>query len=305
MYIYTGYHIFVDLTEVLMDISKFCVRNGKNFELLSIKCDDSLGYTKEDRPKVERMLAENTVKIAELQDKLYAQNTNSLLMILQATDAAGKDGTIKHVTSGLNPRGCHVRSFKAPSSEELDHDYLWRINRHLPERGTIGIFNRSHYEEVLVAKIHDLPSKQQLPKDSVNTAVWKNRYRQINDYEKYLDENGIIIIKIFLHLSKDEQKKRILARIDDPAKNWKFCAGDLNEREYWDAYQKAFEDMIRNTATSYAPWYVVPADRKWFARTVVSEILLETLEKIDPEYPSLPEDQQKLLSHYREILEAE
>jgi PPK2 family polyphosphate:nucleotide phosphotransferase len=226
-------------------------------------------------------------------------------MILQATDAAGKDGTIEHVTRGLNPQGCHVRSFKAPSSEELDHDYLWRVNRKLPERGTIGIFNRSHYEEVLVAKIHNLPFKQQLPEETVKEDVWKKRYRQINDYEKYLHENGIVIIKIFLHLSKDEQKKRILARIDDPAKNWKFSAGDLDERKYWDAYQKAFEDMIRYTATAYAPWYVVPADRKWFARTLVSEILLKTLEKIDPKYPSLPEDQQILLSHYREILEAE
>jgi PPK2 family polyphosphate:nucleotide phosphotransferase len=198
-----------------------------------------------------------------------------------------------------------VRSFKAPSSEELDHDYLWRVNRQLPQRGTIGIFNRSHYEEVLVAKVHDLPSKQQLPDEILKDDIWKKRYRQIVDYEKYLYENGIVIIKIYLHLSKDEQKKRILSRIDDPAKNWKFCAGDLDERKHWEDYRKAFEEMIRNTATDHAPWYVVPADRKWFARTVVSEILLKTLEKIDPQYPSLPEDQQKLLSHYREILEAD
>lgn len=288
-----------------MDITNFCIKNGKNFKLDSIVCDDSLDYSKKDRAKVEAMLADNTVKSAELQDKLYAQNKYSVLMILQATDAAGKDGTIKHVTSGLNPQGCHVRSFKAPSSEELDHDYLWRVNRQLPQRGTIGIFNRSHYEEVLVAKVHDLPSKQQLPDEILKDDIWKKRYRQIVDYEKYLYENGIVIIKIYLHLSKDEQKKRILSRIDDPAKNWKFCAGDLDERKHWEDYRKAFEEMIRNTATDHAPWYVVPADRKWFARTVVSEILLKTLEKIDPQYPSLPEDQQKLLSHYREILEAD
>ena len=222
---------------------------------------------------------------------------------IECTDAAGKDGTIKHVTSGLNPQGCHVRSFKAPSSEELDHDYLWRISRQLPQRGTIGVFNRSHYEEVIVAKVHDLPMKQQLPKDRLTKNLWKERYRQINDYEKYLHENGIVMIKIFLHLSKDEQKKRILTRIDDPAKNWKFSAGDLDERKHWDEYQRVFEEMIQNTATEYAPWYVVPADRKWFARTLVSEILLQTLRKIDPQYPSLPEDQMELLSHYREVLE--
>lgn len=288
-----------------MDIGKFCIRNGKNFQLDSVTCNDSLDYSKKDRPKVEKMLFDNTLKSAELQDRLFAENKHSLLMILQATDAAGKDGTIKHVTSGLNPRGCHVRSFKAPSSEELDHDYLWRVNRQLPERGTIGIFNRSHYEEVLVAKVHDLPSGQQLPDESLKEGFWERRYRQIRDYERYLHENGVVILKIYLHLSKEEQKKRIMKRIDDPAKNWKFSAGDLDERKHWDAYQKAFESMIQNTATDFAPWYVVPADRKWFARTLVSEILLKTLEDINPEYPSLPEDQTKLLSHYREMLEAD
>lgn len=288
-----------------MDISKFCVRDGKHFKLKSIECNDKLDYSKKDRPKVEKMLAENTAKSAILQDKLYAQNTHSVLLVLQATDAAGKDGTIKHVTSGLNPQGCHVRSFKAPSSEELDHDYLWRVNRQLPQRGTIGVFNRSHYEEVIVAKVHDLPSRQQLPKKMLKDDLWKNRYRQINDFEKYLHENGIVVIKVFLHLSKKEQKERILARIDNPAKNWKFSAGDLEERKHWEEYQEAFEEMIQNTATEYAPWYVVPADRKWFARTLVSEILLQTLEKIDPEYPSLPKDRQELLSHYREVLEAD
>lgn len=286
-----------------MDISSICVKSGKGFKLDPNKCDELLGHNKKDRSKIEKKLSENTAKSAELQDKLYAQNTHSVLIVLQATDAAGKDGTIKHVTSGLNPQGCHVRSFKAPSSEELDHDYLWRISRQLPQRGTIGVFNRSHYEEVIVAKVHNLPMKQQLPKDRLTKNLWKERYRQINDYEKYLHENGIVMIKIFLHLSKDEQKKRILSRIDDSAKNWKFSAGDLDERKHWDEYQRVFEEMIQNTATEYAPWYVVPADRKWFARTLVSEILLQTLRKIDPQYPSLPEDQMELLSHYREVLE--
>lgn len=285
-----------------MNISKFCVKDGKDFSLKSIRCDDTLTYTKKDRTKVEAMLAKNTLQSAKLQDTLYAQNTHSILLILQATDAAGKDGTIKHVTSGLNPQGCHVSCFKAPSSTELDHDYLWRINMQLPQRGTIGVFNRSHYEEVLIAKVHNLPSKQQLPEELLEEGLWKRRYRQIRDFEKYLYENGIIPVKIFLHLSKDEQKKRILSRIDNPAKNWKFNAGDLDEREHWDEYQKAFEEMIRHTSTDYAPWYIIPADSKWFARTLVSEILLSTLKQIHPEYPDLPDEQQKLLSQYRDIL---
>lgn len=288
-----------------MDTSKFCIKDGSKFNLDSIRCDDTLDYTKKDRAKVEEMLRDNTLESAELQDKLYAQNKQSVLLIIQATDAAGKDGTIRSVTSGLNPTGCSVSCFKAPSTEELDHDYLWRINRQLPQRGTIGVFNRSHYEEVLVAKVHNLPAAQQLPENLVKEDIWKRRYRQINDFEKYLSENGVVIIKIFLHLSKDEQKKRILSRIDDPAKNWKFSAGDLDEREHWDEYRKAFEEMIQNTSTKHAPWYVIPADSKWFARTLVSEILLKTLKNIDPQYPQLPEDQQKLLLHYREILEAE
>lgn len=288
-----------------MDISKFCISNGNKFELDSIRCDDTLDFAKKDRTKVEEMLKKNTLESAGLQDKLYAQNKQSVLMIIQATDAAGKDGTIKNVTSGLNPQGCSVSCFKAPTTEELDHDYLWRINRQLPQRGTIGVFNRSHYEEVLVVKVHNLPAKQQLPENLTKEGIWKRRYRQINDFEKYLSENGVVIIKIFLHLSKDEQKKRILSRIDDPSKNWKFSAGDLDEREHWDEYHKAFEEMIQNTSTKHAPWYVVPADSKWFARTLVSEILLKTLKEIDPQYPQLPEDQQKILLHYREILAAD
>lgn len=288
-----------------MKTDKFCIKNGRIFKLSEMKCDDTGSYSKKDRPKVEEEMQENIIEIAELQDKLYAQNTHAVLLIIQAMDAAGKDGTIKHVTSGLNPQGCQVSCFKAPSYTELDHDYLWRINKELPQRGTIGIFNRSHYEEVIIAKVHDLPSKQQLPKECQNAGIWKNRYRQIKDFERYLFENGIIPIKIFLNVSKNEQKARILSRIEDPAKNWKFSAGDLDERELWPEYQSAFEDMIRNTSTEYAPWYVVPADSKWFARALVSEILLDTLREIAPEYPELPEDQKILLAHYREVLSKE
>jgi len=286
-----------------MKTKSFCIRNGEKFKLYEMKCDDTLKYSENDQPKVEQEMQKNIVEIAGLQDKLYAQNTHAILLIIQAMDAAGKDGTIKHVTSGLNPQGCMVSCFKAPSTLELDHDYLWRISKELPQRGMIGIYNRSHYEEVVVAKVHNLPAKQQLPKECVKNDIWKNRYRQINDFERYLYENGIMPVKIFLNVSKKEQKNRILSRIDDPTKNWKFSAGDLAERELWPDYQKAFEDMIRNTSTEYAPWYVVPADNKWFARALVSKILLETLQDIAPEYPELPVDQKKLLSHYREVLQ--
>ena len=288
-----------------MKTSSFCVSDGKNFHLSDIKCDSTLQYTETDRPKVEDEMRNKIVEIATLQDKLYAQNTHAVLLIIQAMDAAGKDGTIKHVTNGLNPQGCQVVCFKAPSTNELDHDYLWRIAKEVPQRGNIGIFNRSHYEEVLVAKVHDLPTKQPLPQDCLKGDIWNKRYHQINNFERYLFENGIIPIKIFLHVSKDEQKARILDRIEDPSKNWKFSAADLAERELWPQYQSAFEDMIKNTSTECAPWYVVPADNKWFARALVTEILLDTLKTINPKYPDLPEDQKKILAHYRDVLENE
>lgn len=288
-----------------MKISAFQISDGKKFKITDIKCDDTLEYKKSDRPEIEAEMQENIGKIGALQDKLYAQSTYSVLLIIQAMDAAGKDGTIKHVMSGLNPQGCQVTCFKAPSSTELDHDFLWRINKELPLRGNIGIFNRSYYEEVLVVKVHEFHKKQSIPPQTITKDFWPRRYRQINDYERYLVENGIMPIKIFLHVSKKEQKKRIEERIDDPAKNWKFDAGDLAEREYWDKYQDAFEEMIRNTSTSRAPWYVVPADHKWFSRALVSEILLRKLIEIDPKYPELPEDQKKLLSHCREVLKNE
>lgn len=288
-----------------MKTSSFCFNDGDGFHLSDVKCNDTLHFTDSDRSQVEEEMRSKILEIAELQDKLYAQNTHAVLLIIQAMDAAGKDGTIRHVTNGINPQGCHVVCFKAPSINELDHDYLWRIAKEVPQRGTIGIFNRSHYEEVLVAKVHDLPQKQPLPKDCLTGGIWEKRYRQINNFERYLFENGIIPVKVFLHVSKNEQKKRILDRIEEPSKNWKFSAGDLEERELWPEYQKAFENMIQNTATEYAPWYVVPADNKWFARALVTEILLDTLRKIDPKYPQLPQDQKKILSHYREMLENE
>ena len=288
-----------------MKTSKFLIKNGKGFKISDIKCDDILDYKKSDRDRVEAEMRDNMLQLEQLQDKLYAESTHSVLVIFQAMDAAGKDGTIKHVMSGLNPQGCQVACFKSPSSTELDHDYLWRINKELPLRGNIGIFNRSYYEEVLVVKVHELHKKQLIPKECISKDFWKKRYRQINNFEQYLVENGLVPIKIFLHVSKKEQKKRILGRIDDPSKNWKFDSGDLAEREYWDKYQAAFEEMIGNTSTDAAPWHVVPADNKWFARAVVSEILLKTLQKIDPQYPELPEDQEKLLAHYKEILENE
>lgn len=286
-----------------MKIDKFCFQNGKGFKLTDVKCDDTLKYSESDRPAVEEEMRENIEAITKLQDKLYAENTRAVLFIIQAMDAAGKDGTIKHVTSGINPQGCQVVCFKAPSAEELDHDYLWRISKAIPARGTIGIFNRSHYEDVLVAKVHNLPSKLPLPDDAKGDDIWANRYRQINDFERYLFENGITPVKIFLHVSKNEQKKRFLSRINEPEKNWKFSAGDLEEREKWDEYQDAFEDMIRETATKYAPWYVVPADEKWFARALVSEILLKTLKDLDPKYPELSGEQKALLEKCKAELE--
>ena len=243
--------------------------------------------------------------MAALQEKLYAQNRHGLLIVLQAMDAAGKDGTIKHVMSGLNPQGTQVTSFKAPSSEELDHDYLWRISKALPRRGEIGIFNRSHYEDVIVARVHDLVSGSQLPQELVTPEIWEKRYRQIRDFERYLGENGIKVVKIFLHVSKEEQRERLLERISQPDKNWKFNSGDIDERRYWEQYQEAYEHLLNHTSTPEAPWYVVPADRKWFARYLVSEIVLDALQGIDPQFPELSDKEQAMLAECRDILEAD
>ena len=230
------------------------------------------------------LLAEDIEKLSALQGKLYAQDRYSVLVIFQAMDAAGKDGTIKHVMSGINPQGCQVYSFKQPSAEELDHDYLWRINRCLPERGRIGIFNRSQYEDVLIAKVHpEIILSNKLPGvtslEDVTPKFWKKRYRQINDYERYLTENGTIVIKFFLNVSKDEQKRRFLARLEDEAKNWKFSTSDLKERSYWDDYMKAYSDMLTHTSTEDAPWYVIPADNKWFMRYVSTQFRASPFER--------------------------
>ena len=243
----------------------------------------------------KEILKENVKKMFSLQNMLYAYDKYSLLIIFQAMDAAGKDGTIKHVMSGLNPQGTQVFSFKQPSIEELDHDYLWRIHKHVPERGRIGIFNRSHYEEVLVVRVHNLIKDQRIPPGLMNKDIWDVRYREINDFEKYLYENGTIILKFFLHVSKDEQKKRFLKRIDTPEKNWKFSASDIDERKYWDKYQEAYAEAISATSKKHSPWYIIPADHKWFMRYAVSQVIVETFEGIKMSYPVLSDEQKAKL----------
>ena len=261
------------------------------------------GLTKTEGPE---LLAEGIQQLAELQDKLYSQDTYGVLLVLQAMDAAGKDGMIKHVMSGINPQGVSVTSFKGPSSEDNDHTYLWRIAKNVPARGMIGIFNRSHYEDVLVVRVHpEYLEGAQLPEASIDDGIWERRYREINDFERHLVDNGIKVVKIFLNVSKEEQRARFLSRIDDPTKNWKFSSADLAEREHWDEYQKAFAEAISATSTEHAPWYVVPADKKWFARLAGGAILAHTLLEIDPQYPVLEEKEQQRLAENRERLLAE
>jgi PPK2 family polyphosphate:nucleotide phosphotransferase len=244
--------------------------------------------------------------LSEYQARLAAQDQWGVLVVLQALDAAGKDGTIRHVMSGVNPQGVSVHPFKVPSAEELDHDYLWRYQRALPGRGEIGIFNRSHYEEVLVVRVHqELLVRQHLPKKARGREVWSRRYAEINDWERHLASNGFRIVKLFLNLSKEEQRRRFLRRIDDPSRNWKFSAADVHERGHWDRYQQAFSAMLSNTSTEWAPWYVIPADRKWFARICAAAIIAHTLFEIDPRYPVLPKEERARLAEARTDLEAE
>lgn len=259
------------------------------------------------KSEAEALLAENIGKLSSLQDKLYAQDRYAVLVIFQAMDAAGKDGTIKHVMSGINPQGCQVYSFKQPSAEELDHDYLWHINRCLPERGRIGIFNRSHYEDVLVAKVHpEIVLSAKLPgimgPGDITPKFWKKRYRQINDYERYLTENGTVIIKFFLNVSKEEQKRRFLSRLEDEAKNWKFSVSDLKEHSYWDDYMKAYSDMLTHTSTEEAPWYVIPADNKWFMRYAVGQILCDRMNELDLHYPEMPVEARHQIEDFKRAL---
>lgn len=286
-----------------MDIKEYAVLDKGNLDLsaFTTKAEEKA----DKKQTVKKLMPENIIRMARLQEKLYAQNRHSLLIVLQAMDAAGKDGVIRHVMTGLNPQGTHVVSFKAPSGEEQDHDYLWRVNKELPRRGEIGIFNRSHYEDVLVARVHDLVAQSQLPRELVTGEIWAQRYRQIRHFEQYLWENGTVVLKIFLHISKDEQRERLLDRIREPDKNWKFNAGDIEERRYWNEYMKAYEQMLENTSTPYAPWYVVPADSKWFARYLVSEIVLDALKRIDPQVPELSKPEMEILEECRSLLEKE
>ncbi len=253
-----------------------------------------------EKHRAEKILANGVERLRVLQDKLYAQDRRSLLVIFQAMDAAGKDGTINHVMSGVNPQGVRVHSFKAPSDEELDHNYLWRVARHLPERGCIGIFNRSHYEEVLVVRVHpEILASQRLPRELVTKDFWRERYEDINAFEKHLVRNGTVILKFFLNVSKTEQKKRLLARLDDPHKNWKFSSQDAAERGLWKDYLRAYEDAIDATSTKRAPWYVVPADHKWFTRIVVAETIIQTLSDLDLAYPEIDAKKRRELARVR------
>jgi len=287
------------------DIDRFRVAEGSKVELDNHPTDHSGGYT--DKKMAVADLAKNIERLTELQDILYAQNVHSLLIIFQAMDAAGKDGAIKHVMSGLNPQGCQVTSFKQPSTEEIDHDFLWRCQKALPERGRIGIFNRSHYEEVLVVRVHSgILQLQQLPDKVKNDKfIWKKRFRQIRDWEQHLTENGTHVLKFFLHVSKDEQKKRFLERIDIPEKNWKFSAGDAKERVFWDDYMNAYEDAMQETSTDHAPWYVIPADKKWFTRLAISEIIVRKLESLKMSYPVVSPERLVELQQAKKILEGE
>ena len=259
-----------------------------------------------DKQGAEDDLRMSTELLAEYQERLAAENTFGVLVVLQGIDASGKDGTIRHVMSGVNPQGVSVHSFKVPSEEELSHDFLWRYGRHLPERGQITIFNRSHYEEVMVVRVHpELLTPQRLPPAARRGNLWKQRYREINDWERYLVENGIRIVKLFLNLSWEEQRVRFLKRIDFPDKNWKFSASDIKEREYWDQYQQAYSEALTHTSTKWAPWYVIPADRKWFARIAVGAAIVRALIDIDPQYPKADSDEREALQQARLQLEAE
>ncbi|MBA3856909.1 MAG: hypothetical protein C0507_08365 [Cyanobacteria bacterium PR.3.49] len=286
-------------------LKRILVSPGKK---ISLNKDYDPTYRPADLTKenARTLLQEGILELAELQDKLYAQDIYGLLVIIQAMDAAGKDGTIKHVMSGLNPQGCHVTSFKPPSDEELDHDYLWRCSKALPEKGRIGIFNRSYYEEVLIARVHpELIIKQKLPPSIDTKNIWKQRFEQINNFEKYLTENGIVVLKFFLHVSKEEQMKRFLERIDKPEKNWKFAMSDVSEREHWKQYIRAYDEALSNTSTKWAPWHVVPADFKPYTRLVVGHLIGKTLRGLDLAYPTVDKTRKLQLQEARKILEAE
>ncbi len=283
---------------------QFRVDPDQKFKLKDRDPADTAGF--QSRKEAKQRLVEGIEKLRELQEKLYAYDRWALLLVFQAMDAAGKDSTIEHVMSGVNPQGCQVYSFKQPSAEELDHDYLWRTNKCLPERGRIGVFNRSYYEEVLVVRVHQgILAAEKLPAELVDKDIWKRRYKDICAYERYLARNGTAIVKFFLHVSKEEQRRRFLARLDEPVKNWKFSLSDVKEREHWDEYMEAYEDMLAETSTEHAPWYVIPADHKWFMRMAVADVVVSTLEKLKPEFPTITEEKRRELEAARKALEQE
>lgn len=291
-----------------MDLKQFCfVGERPDLKKISESAYD-YGVNKEDKLKYVEKTDKNILKIAELQDKLYAESKEGVIIVLQAMDAAGKDGTIKHVMSGVNPQGVNVVSFKQPTSKELSHDYLWRVNQALPERGKIGIFNRSHYEDVLVTQVHHLENTYEMADRCLkggSDKFYEKRYKQIANYEEYLYENSYRIAKIFLNVSKEEQRQRFMDRINDESKNWKFSISDVNERKLWNEYHRIYEDVIEHTGVKHSPWYIVPADQKWFARYVVSEIIVKTLEDCNPQYPVIPDEYKIHLAECKSALENE
>src|SRR5690242_257177 len=284
----------------------FRIDRGHKFRLRDVEPGDTLDLGSEDKPRAKQALADGISALAELQDMLYAQDRWALLLVFQAMDAAGKDGVVKHVMSGVNPQGCDVHSFKTPSAEELNHDYLWRAHSRIPERGKIGIFNRSYYEEVLVVRVHPtILEVQKLPNALITKHIWEQRYDDINAFERYLAHNGVIVRKFFLHVSKKEQKKRFLERLEDSKKNWKFSMADVQERGFWKDYQEAYEEMIQNTATKHAPWYVIPADNKWFTRLAVAGVILDALNELNLSFPDVDKSKRKELAAVRASLLAQ
>lgn len=282
-------------------IEPYCVDDGKKFRLKDFDPADTQGLDLKE--EADRFLKEGVERLSDMQQKLYAQDRWAVLLILQAMDAAGKDSVIRHVMSGISPVGCQVFSFKVPSAEDLSHDFMWRTSKLLPQRGYIGIFNRSYYEEVLVVRVHaHLLANERIPKPLITKKIWKERFEDINAFEKYLDHNGTIVRKFFLNVSKEEQRRRFLSRLDEPDKNWKFSEGDVRERERWDDYMRAYDDMIRHTAAPHAPWYVVPADHKWFTRIIVASVIINTLESLKVAFPKVDAAKQKELESARKLL---
>ena len=292
------------LVSIAREIAEpYCARGGKKFRLKDVDPGDTAGYTSEDKARAKQALQTGVQALSKLQEVLYAQDRWGVVLIFQAMDAAGKDGAIKHVMSGVNPQGCQVYSFKAPSAEELDHDFLWRCFKQLPERGRIGVFNRSYYEEVLAVRVHpELLERQKLPPKLLGKRIWEERFEDIRNFEQYLSRNGVLVLKFFLHVSKKEQRKRFLERIDNAEKNWKFSGSDFAERRFWDEYMHAYEEMIQNTSAKHAPWYVVPADNKWFTRIVVAAAIVDGLWSLDLEFPTVDGKTREALRAIRDEL---